>query len=93
MSYHNLRAFFRPGKADAEAKAFDDWLVEAVTDPERRDERLIDWRDAPSALACHPEAEHLLPLHVVAGAAGADVGRRVYEDKIIGKAVSGFRFG
>lgn len=93
MSYHNLRSFFRPGKADAEAKAFDDWLTDAVTDPARRDERLVDWRDAPSAIACHPEPEHLLPLHVVAGAAGADVGRRVYEDRIMGKAVSGFRFG
>jgi len=93
MSYHNLRAFFRPGKADAEAKAFDDWLADAVTDPVRRDERLVDWRDAPAAIACHPEPEHLLPLHVVAGAAGADIGRRVYQDTIIGKAISGFRFG
>jgi aromatic ring-opening dioxygenase catalytic subunit (LigB family) len=93
MSYHNLRAFFRPGDADIEAKAFDDWLVDTVIDPAHRDARLIDWRDAPSAIACHPEPEHLLPLHVVAGAAGADVGQRVYADKILGKAVSAFRFG
>jgi aromatic ring-opening dioxygenase catalytic subunit (LigB family) len=93
MSYHNLRAFFRPGKADLEAKAFDDWLAAAVTDPVRRNERLADWREAPAAIACHPEPEHLLPLHVVAGAAGADIGRRVYADKIVGKAISGFRFG
>ena len=93
MSYHNLRSFFRPGKADAEAKAFDDWLADAATDPARRNERLVHWRDAPSAIACHPEPEHLLPLHVVAGAAGADIGLRDYEDAIIGKAVSGFRFG
>jgi aromatic ring-opening dioxygenase catalytic subunit (LigB family) len=93
MSYHNLREFFRAGKGDADAAAFDAWLADAVTDPLRRDERLADWRAAPSAKACHPEPEHLLPLHVVAGAAGADVGRRVYQDRILGKAVSGFQFG
>ena len=93
MSYHNLREFFRPGRGDAEAAAFDSWLAEAVADPLRRDERLAAWRDAPGALACHPEPEHLLPLHVAAGAAGGDVGRRVYEDRLLGKALSGFQFG
>ncbi|MGA2793848.1 MAG: class III extradiol ring-cleavage dioxygenase [Roseiarcus sp.] len=93
MSYHNLREFFRPGRGDADSRAFDSWLVDAVSDPARRDARLKDWLDAPSAAACHPEPEHLLPLHVVAGAAGADVGRRVYEDQILGKAVSAFQFG
>ena len=93
MSYHNLRNFFRRGAADAEARAFDSWLVDAATDPVRRDERLARWLDAPSALACHPEPEHLLPLHVVAGAAGGDVGRHVYSDEIVGKAVSAFQFG
>ncbi len=92
MSYHNLREFFRPGRGDIDAKAFDSWLSDAATDPARRDERLAAWRDAPAAAACHPEPEHLLPLHVVAGAAGADVGRRVYEDQILGKAVSAFQF-
>jgi aromatic ring-opening dioxygenase catalytic subunit (LigB family) len=93
MSYHNLREFFRAGKGDAEAAAFDSWLVDAVTDPARRDERLAAWREAPGAVACHPEPEHLLPLHVVAGAAGPDAGRRVYQDRIMGKALSGFQFG
>jgi len=64
-----------------------------VADPARRDARLAAWRDAPAAAACHPEAEHLLPLHVAAGAAGADVGRRVYQDQILGKALSAFQFG
>ena len=93
MSYHNLREFFRAGKGDAEAKAFDSWLHEAIADPARRDDRLAAWREAPGAIACHPEPEHLLPLHVVAGAAAGDAGRRVYEDRILGKALSGFQFG
>ena len=93
MSYHNLRGFFRRGTADAESEAFDAWLGAAVADPLRRDEALIGWLDAPSATACHPEPEHLLPLHVVAGAAGDDVGVRVYHDKVSGKAISAFQFG
>lgn len=35
---------------------------------------LMDWTKAPSARLCHPREEHLLPLMVVAGAAGQDVG-------------------
>jgi aromatic ring-opening dioxygenase catalytic subunit (LigB family) len=93
MSYHNMRGFSRSGAADADSTNFDAWLTEAVADPARRDAMLTEWRDAPSALECHPEAEHLLPLHVVAGAAGVDVGRRVYNDRIFGKAISAFQFG
>ena len=93
MSYHNLRAFFRRGAADAESEAFDAWLADAVVDPAKRDSALIGWLDAPFAKGCHPEPEHLLPLHVVAGAAGEDVGARVYQDRIGGKAISAFQFG
>jgi aromatic ring-opening dioxygenase catalytic subunit (LigB family) len=93
MSYHNLREFRRRGAADAQSEGFDGWLVEAVRDPHRRDTALAGWADAPFALACHPEAEHLIPLHVVAGAAGEDVGKQVYRDTVNGKAVSAFQFG
>jgi aromatic ring-opening dioxygenase catalytic subunit (LigB family) len=93
MSYHNLRAFRTRGAADADAAAFDAWLVDAVKDPVRRDAALTRWFEAPSAAACHPEAEHLMPLHVVAGAAGADSGERVYQDTVNGKAISAFQFG
>ncbi len=95
MSFHNLRTFRSPGNGDAESVVFDTWLGAAVTAPPEaaRDARLADWRAAPFAELCHPEAEHLLPLHVVAGAAGADIGRQVYRDRPLGKAVSGFRFG
>lgn len=94
MSYHNLRALFS-GRGNDEAAHFDAWLVEAVTDadPARRDAKLREWERAPDARACHPEAEHLLPLMVAAGAAGEDRGRHAYSDRILGKAVSGFQFG
>jgi aromatic ring-opening dioxygenase catalytic subunit (LigB family) len=74
-SYHNMRGFGQ-ASSSAPSKAFDDWLVEAVgSDRETRRRMLIDWAAAPGARACHPREEHLLPLHVMAGAAGADRGR------------------
>ena len=77
------------------AQRFDAWLTATVEEPDtaRRASALEAWLEAPDALLCHPRAEHLAPLFVVAGAAGMDRGRRTYSDRIIGKAVSGFQFG
>jgi aromatic ring-opening dioxygenase catalytic subunit (LigB family) len=74
-SYHNMRGFGQ-ASSTAPSRAFDEWLVQTVglPGPARR-ERLADWASAPGARACHPREEHLLPLHVVAGAAGDDLGR------------------
>jgi aromatic ring-opening dioxygenase catalytic subunit (LigB family) len=96
MSYHNLRGLFSADpRATAAAEAFDGWLTQAVCDADRaaRDRRLTDWEAAPGARQCHPREEHLLPLMVAAGAAGADRARQVYSDRVFGKALSGFRFG
>jgi aromatic ring-opening dioxygenase catalytic subunit (LigB family) len=74
-SYHNMRGFGRASSA-APSKAFDDWVVQTVgMDARSRRKRLIEWTSAPGALACHPREEHLLPLHVMAGAAGEEPGR------------------
>lgn len=92
-SYHNLRRFMDgDGRAAAE---FDGWLKEATTLPDTalRNARFVDWARAPSARACHPREEHLIPLMVVAGAGGDDIGRCVFSDTIGGKAISGFAFG
>jgi aromatic ring-opening dioxygenase catalytic subunit (LigB family) len=96
MSFHNLRTFGStdPRVLDA-AQRFDDWLTMAIEEPDEhvRVRALESWSAAPDALFCHPRAEHLAPLFVVAGAAGGDRGQRTYSDRIIGKAVSGFQFG
>jgi aromatic ring-opening dioxygenase catalytic subunit (LigB family) len=94
MSYHNLRDLFS-GRGNADAARFDAWLHETVTNPgaEARDSALSNWLQAPGARAAHPTAEHLLPLMVAAGAAGADPGIRAYSGSILGKAISGFQFG
>ncbi len=96
MSYHNLRAIWSPAaKADADAEAFDSWLTHAVemADPEARNQALLAWERAPSAHESHPRSEHLTPLFVAAGAAGDDLGRRTFADRVFGKAYSGFQFG
>jgi aromatic ring-opening dioxygenase catalytic subunit (LigB family) len=93
-SYHNLREFFGP-QGNAASIAFDDWLNETAThaDASERNTRLKAWADAPSAHTCHPREDHLIPLMVAAGAAGSDIGRRSFHDRLGGKAVSCFSFG
>jgi aromatic ring-opening dioxygenase catalytic subunit (LigB family) len=92
-SFHNLRAIF--DGQDRASFEFDEWLNDTVTLPNAivRDDRLKEWKAAPSALACHPRAEHLIPLMVAAGAAGTDAGHRSFRDVIGGKAYSCFTFG
>jgi aromatic ring-opening dioxygenase catalytic subunit (LigB family) len=93
MSYHNMRAFRTPSAHGASAR-FDAWLGAAVeAEPAARDRQLVSWSEAPAARESHPREEHLLPLMVVAGAAGEDAGRRVFHDEVMGAVVSAFMFG
>lgn len=95
MSYHNLRHFMADTPDAAyEAERFDTWLAHAACLPEQeRNAALKQWHTAPTARFCHPREEHLLPLMVVAGAAGPDQGHRTYSEAVMGKALSGFTFG
>ncbi|CAE7938122.1 DODA [Symbiodinium necroappetens] len=87
-SFHNFDYFFArdPAKRLAgvsHSQKFDRWLTEAVTSEaltsEERIARLSDWASAPSARDAQPlgAAEHLMPLFVVAGAAGYQPGRKI----------------
>ncbi len=92
MTYHNLRAF-GPRSAPV-AEAFDAWLREAATaDPAQRDQLLTEWSHAPMARAAHPREEHLLPLRVIAGAAGADRGTVAYNGTFGGLRLSAYHYG
>uniref|UniRef100_UPI000472693B DODA-type extradiol aromatic ring-opening family dioxygenase n=1 Tax=Acetobacter papayae TaxID=1076592 RepID=UPI000472693B len=95
MSYHNLRHFMSGSpKTDETSVQFDTWLRDTLeASPQERNQRLLAWENAPGARICHPREEHLLPLMFAAGAAGNDVGSRTYSDTVMGKALSGFRFG
>ncbi len=78
-----------------DSQVFDDWLTGAVTDPDpvARNAALADWAPAPAARDAHPQEEHFLPMHVVAGAAGADIAVKVLGDVVMGAIESAFRFG
>lgn len=94
-SYHNLSDFFSNGKeAGAMSAQFDAWLGMAIqAAPDERERLLANWHDAPGSRASHPRSEHLLPLMVVAGAAGNDAGHIAYREQMFGKMFSGFQFG
>jgi aromatic ring-opening dioxygenase catalytic subunit (LigB family) len=93
MSYHNMRGFGDP-RAHAAAETFDAWLRETSTAPQvDRDRALAQWSRAPAARQAHPREEHLLPLMVIAGAAGDDVGRRAFGGQVFGMRVSAYHFG
>jgi aromatic ring-opening dioxygenase catalytic subunit (LigB family) len=96
FSYHDLRGM--GSRAGAEASAsFDRWLNDTLvrSSPEERRRRLLGWSAAPAARAAHPREDHLIPLLVAVGAAGDDVGARIYHqsDFMGAITVSSFRFG
>lgn len=95
MSFHNMQRFRRDGQGvDADSQRFDAWLSETVSLPRAsREQQLIDWSQAPGGRGSHPREEHLIPLHVIAGAAREDVGRKVFEDRVLGSVQSAFVFG
>ena len=95
MSYHNMRGYGDP-RSGPISDVFDAWLTDAVQSaPPKRQQSLIDWTQAPSARLCHPvrAEEHLLPLMVVAGAAGKDAGHKVFADRVMETTLSAFEFG
>lgn len=92
MSFHNLRAYMRPGTREL-AREFDDWLTRAVESPAgQREEQLRNWADAPQARFAHPREEHLIPLMVAAGAGGEAPGKRIFSDEPMDSAISAYRF-
>ena len=98
LSYHNMSALMN-GPASAaqlknESDSFDQWLSKACeAAPEVRNSELCKWSSAPSARQAHPREEHLIPLMVMAGAAGEDFGKTVFNDQVLGATVSAFQFG
>lgn len=93
MSFHNLRAL-RQSNGKAMAVEFDQWLKQTMhLSTDQRLDRLANWEQAPHARFAHPREEHLLPLMVIAGAAGEDRATPFYEGTIMGWPHAGFSFG
>lgn len=74
FSFHNMQAFFGKGgpQTDELNLAFEHWLSDtlSLTEQSEREQRLLNWSQAPGARFCHPREEHLMPLHVCVGVAG-----------------------
>lgn len=96
FSFHDTRSIMS-GAGKVPSATFDAWLNQTLVDsaPKDRKQRLIGWADAPAARAAHPREDHLIPLMVAAGAAGDDVGLRVYHESAFMGAItaSSYRFG
>jgi len=94
MSFHNLRVIWQPERGTSEANEFTDWLDAAccdrALDATGRERRLLGWAQAPHARFVHPREEHLLPLHVCAGAAGFSPARLAFSGPVIGRRVSAY---
>jgi len=63
-----------------------DWLSKVVTkssDPSELRRNLVQWSAAPQARKAHPREEHLIPLHVAAGAGGGK-NAEIILDKFVG---------
>lgn len=94
LSYHNMRGFGRPTSTPV-AQAFEHYLNQAVSQAtaQQRNQLLMDWESAPGARLAHPAEDHLIPLMVVAGAAGSDIGQRLVVDHVMNVDMASYRFG
>lgn len=93
FSFHNQR-LLNTQEGQQVSWPFDIWLREqAVLPRPKRKGALCDWISAPNARLSHPREEHLLPLMVVAGAAGNDGGQVVFNGQFARCWVSAIQYG
>jgi aromatic ring-opening dioxygenase catalytic subunit (LigB family) len=94
LTYHNMAGFGR-ASSTAPAQAFEDYLHRAIGQPDAatRNQMLVAWESAPAARLAHPREDHLLPLMVVAGAAQADRGERIFVDHVMQVPMASYQFG
>lgn len=95
FSFHNLKAFFSPctDKIQSMNESFEQWLIDTCSNhelkEEEREQRLIQWENAPAARFCHPREEHFIPLHVCCGLVQTQA-RQVFQWNVMGKKVSAY---
>jgi len=92
MSYHDVGALM--GRREVVGSdEFDRWLSGSVLKQTAdREQELLNWTAAPSARLCHPREEHLMPLHVVAGAAAGDKSSVDFNGTVLGAKISAYKF-
>jgi len=94
FTFHNMQALMsQNADVDSKNEKFEQWLIDTCTNPNYspiiQEQKLIEWNKAPFARYCQPREEHLLPLHVCAGAAYS-AAKLVFEGKVAGKKTSAF---
>ena len=97
MAVHNLRDF-RPTTGFSQpmpyTSTFDEALKDAVTShPAVREQKMANLLRRPDARQAHPTFDHLLPIFVGAGAAGDDIGERLWTLKEGSMSWAQYRFG
>lgn len=91
-TFHNLREI-RGVSAPAKMNEFERWLTGVVTgNASARTQLLANWSSGPGARYSHPREEHLIPLHVVVGAAGDDPGAVTWSGTFMGSLQTGYHF-
>lgn len=97
MAVHNLRDMrltWGNPRPLPYAVSFDEALKEAVTSaPDKREQAMAELLKRPDARQAHPTFDHLLPIHIGAGAAGLDLGKRTWSYPEGSMSWSQFRFG
>ena len=96
MAVHNIREHFRSRSLTPQSYtvSFDDALKDAVQqDPDQRQMAMRQLMKRTDLRKAHPSVEHLLPIHVAAGAAGADAGKQVWTMPEGSMSWAQYRFG
>ncbi|KAL4904598.1 hypothetical protein BDW74DRAFT_154220 [Aspergillus multicolor] len=97
MAVHNLRDLrftFGNSRPMPYTASFDEALKDAATKPPaERPQAMFDLLKRGDARQAHPSFEHLLPIHVGAGAAGDDRGKRLWTLKEGSLSWAQYRFG
>jgi aromatic ring-opening dioxygenase catalytic subunit (LigB family) len=97
FSFHNMQVMLSKQEdgVDEKNRQFEAWLAQTCSDPDldlnERELRLIEWDRAPAARYCHPQEEHLLPLHVCFGVARAQA-TTVFQDVVSGFITSAYQW-
>lgn len=74
--------------------SFDEALKEAATTgPEERQAEMSALLKRSDAREAHPTLEHILPIHIAAGAAGSDIGEQLWTFPEGSLSWAQYRFG
>jgi aromatic ring-opening dioxygenase catalytic subunit (LigB family) len=76
------------------SSTFDDALKDAaMSDPEEREEKMMELLKRSDGRRAHPTLDHILPMYVAAGAAGESSGKQLWTMLEVSLSWAQYRFG